>query len=206
MSFARASVTVVDDDVLVLRSLDRLLQSAGFQVEIFSSPHDFLEKRGANPSGCIVMDLSMPGLSGLELQQALFSTRDARPVVFISGQGSVPASVQAMKAGAIDFLTKPVDEAKLIGAVRVALDKDRAAREHRADQAAITARLSSLTPREREVLIGVVAGKLNKQIAAELGTAEKTIKVHRARMMRKMAVDSLAELVRLWTLTQPAQA
>src|SRR5436190_8468639 len=206
MSFARASVTVVDDDVLVLRSLDRLLQSAGIHVEIFSSPHDFLEKRAANPSGCIVMDLSMPGLSGLELQQALFGTRDARPVVFISGQGSVPASVQAMKAGAIDFLTKPLDEAKLLGAVRVALDKDRAAREHRADQAAITACLSSLTPREREVLIGVVAGKLNKQITAELGTAEKTIKVHRARMMRKMAVDSLAELVRLWTLTQPAQA
>jgi FixJ family two-component response regulator len=205
MSVAHASVTVVDDDVLVLRSLDRLLQSAGFEVEVFSSPYDFLEKRTVNPSGCIVMDLSMPGISGLELQQALFAS-DARPVVFISGHGSVPASVQAMKAGAIDFLTKPLDEAKFLGAVRVALGKDRAAREQRADQAAITARLSSLTPREREVLLGVVAGKLNKQIAAELGTAEKTIKVHRARMMRKMGVDSVAELVRLWMHTQPPQA
>jgi len=206
MSIARANVTVVDDDVLVLRSLDRLLQSAGFEVEVFSSPKDFLEKRTANPAGCIVMDLSMPGISGLELQQALFGTRDGRPVVFISGQGSVPASVQAMKAGAVDFLTKPIDEAQLLGAVRVALDKDRAARGQRAEQAAITACLAALTPREREVLAGVVAGKLNKQIAAELGTAEKTIKVHRARMMRKMAVDSVAELVRLWTLTQPPPA
>jgi FixJ family two-component response regulator len=205
MNVGRASVTIVDDDVLVLKSLDRLFQSAGFDVEVFSSPHDFLEKRGANAAGCIVMDLSMPGLTGLDLQQALFATRDARPVVFISGHGDVPASVQAMKAGAIDFLTKPVDAAKLLGAVRIALDKDRAARGQRAEQAAITARLGTLTPREREVLAGVVAGKLNKQIAAELGTAEKTIKVHRARMMRKMQVDSLAELVRAWTLTQPPQ-
>ena len=197
MNVARASVTIVDDDLLVLRSLDRLFQSAGFDVEVFSSPRDFLEKRGANASGCIVMDLSMPGLSGLDLQQALFATRDARPVVFISGHGDVPTSVQAMKAGAVDFLTKPIDAAKLLGAVRIALDKDRAAREQRAGQAAITERLATLTPREREVLAGVVAGKLNKQIAAELGTAEKTIKVHRGRMMEKMGVRSVAELVRL---------
>jgi len=205
MASARASVTVVDDDPMVLRSLDRLLQAAGFDVAIFSSPRDFLEKRRADAAGCIVMDLSMPGLTGLELQQALFGTRDGRPVVFISGHGDVPASVQAMKAGAVDFLTKPLDEAKLIGAIRIALDKDRAAREQREGQASVTERISSLTPREREVLAGVVAGKLNKQIAAELGTAEKTIKVHRARMMRKMLVDSVAELVRLWTLTQPHQ-
>ena len=203
MTAARASVTVVDDDVLVLRSLDRLFQSAGFDVQVFSSPQDFLQKHAANACGCIVMDLSMPGLSGLELQQTLFGTRDTRPVVFISGHGDVPASVQAMKAGAIDFLTKPIDAAKLLGAVRIALDRDRAAREQRAGQAEITERLATLTPREREVLAGVVAGKLNKQIAAELGTAEKTIKVHRARMMRKMLVDSVADLVRLWTLTQP---
>ena len=205
MASAQASVTVVDDDPMVLRSLDRLLQSAGFDVQVFSSPQDFLEKRGADASGCIVMDLSMPGLSGLELQETLFGTRDRRPVVFISGNGNVPQSVQAMKAGAVDFLTKPLDEAKLIGAIRIALDKDRSAREQRAEQTSVTERLCALTPREREVLAGVVSGKLNKQIAAELGTAEKTIKVHRARMMRKMLVDSVAELVRLWTVTQPPQ-
>jgi FixJ family two-component response regulator len=200
----RASVTVVDDDPMVLRSLDRLLQSAGFDVQVFSSPQDFLETRAADASGCIVMDLSMPGLSGLELQQTLYGTRDTRPVVFISGHGNVPQSVQAMKAGAIDFLTKPIDAAKLLGAVRIALDKDSAARDQRSERAAITARLATLTPREREVLSGVVDGKLNKQIAAELGTAEKTIKVHRARMMRKMLVDSVAQLVRIWTVTQPS--
>jgi FixJ family two-component response regulator len=152
------------------------------------------------------MDLSLPYLNGLDLQQALAKIADARPVVFISGHGTVPNSVEAMKAGAIDFLTKPVDAEKLLAAVRAALARDQGAREQRAGQAAITARLCTLTPREREVLAGVVVGKLNKQIAAELGTAEKTVKVHRARMMRKMEVGSLAELVRAWTVTQPPPA
>ena len=202
---ALASVTVVDDDELVLRSLDRLLQSAGFQVHSFSSPQDFLEKRVDNDCGCIVMDLSMPGLSGLDLQQALTNAADARPVIFISGHGSVPSSVEAMKHGAVDFLTKPLDHEKFLAAVRGALQKYEAARGLREQQASVTARLATLTPREGEVLARVVEGKLNKQIAAELGTAEKTIKVHRARMMRKMEVDSLAELVRAWTSTQPPQ-
>jgi FixJ family two-component response regulator len=202
----QASVAVVDDDLLVLRSLDRLLQSAGFVVSTFSSALDFLCSSIAKLPGCVVMDLSMPGVGGLELQHTLTETADWRPVIFISGHGSVPSSVDAMKAGAIDFLTKPIDEAKLIGAVRIALQKDRVGREHRAGQASITARLATLTAREREVLGGVVTGRLNKQIAAELGTAEKTIKVHRARMMRKMEVGSLAELVRAWTVTQPPQA
>jgi FixJ family two-component response regulator len=149
------------------------------------------------------MDLSMPGLSGLELQQALARVADRRPVVFISGRSSVEASVRAMKAGAVDFLTKPFDEADLVAAVQVALEKDRACREGLAERASINVRLATLTPRERDVLSRVVAGKLNKQIAAELGTAEKTVKVHRARMMRKMQFDSLAELVRAWTVTQP---
>jgi FixJ family two-component response regulator len=196
-------VSVVDDDVLVLRSLGRLFESAGFTVRMFSSSRDFLERESGVEPGCIVMDLSMPGLNGLELQQALTAVADSRPVIFISGHGSVPSSVEAMKAGAVDFLTKPVDEQKLLGAVRIALQKDRSAREKDAERSGISARLASLTVRERQVLGGVVAGKLNKQIAAELGTAEKTIKVHRARMMRKMQVDSLAELVRAWTLTQP---
>jgi len=200
-----AQVTVIDDDCLVLRALDRLLRSAGFAVQTFSSAQDFLSQRTPGVPGCVVMDLSMPGFSGLELQHALAEADDCRPVVFISGNGSVPSSVEAMKAGAVDFLTKPLDEAKLIGAIRIALDKDRSAREQRAEQTSVTERLCALTPREREVLAGVVSGKLNKQIAAELGTAEKTIKVHRARMMRKMLVDSVAELVRLWTVTQPPQ-
>jgi FixJ family two-component response regulator len=199
----RACVSVIDDDALVLRSLDRLLQSRGFEVHTYSSAQAFLEQHDASTPGCIVMDLSMPGLSGLELQQALAHSADRRPVVFISGRSSVEASVRAMKAGAVDFLTKPFDEADLVAAVSTALEKDRASREGLAERSAINLRLSTLTPRERDVLSRVVAGKLNKQIAAELGTAEKTVKVHRARMMRKMQFDSLAELVRAWTVTQP---
>ena len=196
-------VSVVDDDVLVLRSLGRLLEAAGFAVQTFSSPQDFLDRESRSGPGCIVMDLSMPGLTGLELQQALAEAADSRPVVFISGQGSVPTSVEAMKAGAVDFLTKPLDEQKFLGAVRIALAKDRVAREKDAERSSVMDKLATLTLRERQVLGRVVSGKLNKQIAAELGTAEKTIKVHRARMMRKMQVDSLAELVRAWTVTQP---
>src|SRR5262249_33393020 len=177
-----------------------------YAVETYSSALEFLRRCAFDAPGCVVMDLSLPYLNGLDLQQALAKIADARPVVFISGQGTVPSSVAAMKAGAIDFLTKPVDAEKLLGAVRAALSKDQAAREQRAEQASVTLRLCTLTPREREVLAGVVAGKLNKQIAAELGTAEKTIKVHRARMMRKMEVASLAELVRAWTVTQPPPA
>jgi FixJ family two-component response regulator len=196
-------VTVVDDDLLVLRALDRLLRSAGFAVQTFSSAEDFLHQRVNSAAGCVVMDLSMPRFSGLELQRALAEAADCRPVVFISGQGSVPSSVEAMKAGAVDFLTKPLDEQKFLHAVRTALDKHRAAREKDVERASIMSRVATLTMRERQVLAHVVIGKLNKQIAAELGTAEKTIKVHRARMMRKMQVDSLAELVRAWTVIQP---
>ena len=202
MNTAQASVTIVDDDMLVLRSLGRLLSAAGFSVETFSSAREFLDHRESR-SGCVVMDLSMPDVNGLELQQALAEAADSRPVVFISGHGDVPASVEAMKAGAVDFLTKPLDEQKLLGAVRIALEKDRVARERDAERSSVMDRLATLTLRERQVLGRVVSGKLNKQIAAELGTAEKTIKVHRARMMRKMQVDSLAELVRAWTVTQP---
>jgi FixJ family two-component response regulator len=203
MGSVLACVSVIDDDALVLRSLNRLLQSRGFEVHTYSSSQAFLEQHDADTPGCIVMDLSMPGLSGLELQQALARAADRRPVVFISGRSSVEASVRAMKAGAVDFLTKPFDEADLVAAVRAALEKDRASRQGLAERATINLRLATLTPRERDVLSRVVAGKLNKQIAAELGTAEKTVKVHRARMMRKMQFDSLAELVRAWTVTQP---
>ena len=202
MDTAPVCVSVVDDDALVLKSLDRLLRSVGYSVRTFSSGQAFLEFRSEGAPGCIVIDLSMPGLNGLELQQALAKKADSRPVVFISGQGDVPATVKAMKAGAVDFLTKPFDEKQLIGAVNAAVEKDRASRETQSERAAVDARLSTLTPREREVLELVVAGRLNKQIAAALGTAEKTVKVHRASMMRKMQADSLADLVRVWIRTR----
>lgn len=199
---AQVCINVVDDDALVLRSVGRLLQSAGYRVRTFSSGQDFLAYYAEGVPGCIVIDLSMPGLNGLELQQALAKKSAAPPVVFISGQSDVATSVEAMKAGAVDFLTKPFDEQHLLGAVSAAVEKDRSARSAHAERATTDARLAALTPREREVLELVVAGKLNKQIAAALGTAEKTVKVHRASMMRKMQADSLADLVRVWTRTR----
>jgi FixJ family two-component response regulator len=205
MGAAGTCISVIDDDALVLKSLDRLLQSAGFSVQTFSSAREFLEQRvGGNSPGCILVDLSMPGLGGLELQRALAQVDDPRPVIFLTGRGDIASTVEAMKAGAVDFLTKPCDDAKLIAAVTAAAEKDRAARGAQAERQSIDARVASLTPREREVLQRVVAGRLNKQIAAELGTAEKTVKVHRARMMRKMQFDSLAELVRAWTVNRPS--
>ena len=149
-----------------------------------------------NP-GCLVLDLAMPGLSGLELQTSLAAVGNEIPIIFLTGHGDIPTSVRAMKRGALDFLTKPVNDGDLLKAINTAIEKDRRARQVRAEREDIQARLDSLTPREREVLAHVVAGHLNKQTAAHLGTVEKTIKVHRARVMEKMRVESLAELVRL---------
>lgn len=191
------TVFVVDDDPGVLKSLSRLLRSAGLAVATFSSPRDFLDRDGADSPGCLVLDLAMPGLNGMELQQALVAAGRAVPIIFLTGRGDIPTSVEAMKRGAVDFLTKPVSDEALLAAVAIAIEKDRSQRLARAQADEIRQRLATLTPREREVLSHVIAGRLNKQTAADLGTVEKTIKVHRARVMEKMKAASVAELVRL---------
>jgi FixJ family two-component response regulator len=191
------TVFIVDDDSAVLKSLARLLRSARLNVMAFGSPQEFLERHDPRAPGCLVLDLAMPGLNGLELQAALTVKGSAIPIIFLTGHGNIPTSVQAMKRGALDFLTKPVNDDDLLKAVQVAIEKDRIARLASAELEDIQARLDSLTPREREVLTHVVSGQLNKQTAADLGIVEKTIKIHRARVMEKMKVESLAELVRL---------
>ena len=188
---------MVDDDPSVLRALTRLISAAGLEARAFPTPAAFLQAHDPATPGCLLLDLALPGLDGLELQEALAVSDCARPIVFITGRGDVPTSVRAMKGGAVDFLTKPVNDRDLLAAVRHAIEIDRVAREAQAEMGALKQRLASLTPREREVLAQVVAGRLNKQIAADLGTVEKTIKVHRARLMEKMAVRSLADLVRI---------
>jgi FixJ family two-component response regulator len=197
MTDSETTVFLVDDDPSVLRGLERLLRAAGLAVRGFTSPEAFLEQHDPAAPGCAVLDLAMSGLSGLELQRALAARGGDRPVIFLTGRGDIAASVQAMKAGATDFLTKPVAAEDLVTAVRLGIEKDRQARAARAGLEAIERRLATLTAREHEVLRQVVAGRLNKQIAAELGTAEKTVKVHRGRMMAKMGIRSVAELVRM---------
>jgi FixJ family two-component response regulator len=188
---------VVDDDPSVLRALTRLFSAAGLEARAFPSPAAFLQAHDPATPGCLVLDVALPGLDGLEVQKALSVSECTRPIVFITGRGDIPTTVRAMKGGAIDFLTKPVKDRDLLTAVRNAIELDRAARAAQVEMDALKQRLASLTPREREVLVHVVAGRLNKQIAADLGTVEKTIKVHRARIMEKMAVRSLADLVRI---------
>ena len=190
-------VYLVDDDPSILKGITRLLGSAGFRTKSFTSPRAFLDEHDASQPGCIVLDLSMPELSGLDLQQRLALSHNGRPIVFISGRDDVPASVNAMKAGASDFLTKPVDGEVLLGAVRTAIEKDRSIREDGARLQELEQRLHRLTPRERQVLEGVVCGRLNKQIGTELGIVEKTVKVHRSRVMSKMGVRSIVELMQL---------
>ena len=197
MSEPKETVFLVDDDPAVLKGLRRLLAAAGFEVVPFESPQRFLDAHTADAHGCLVLDLAMPGLNGMELQQELAARGSALPIVFLTGHADVPTSVRAMKRGAADFLTKPVDEKDLVAAIQNAFEKGRALRKARAESAEIERRLATLTPREREVLAHIVAGKRNKQVAIELGTVEKTIKVHRARAMEKMQARSLAELVRL---------
>jgi len=191
-------VYLVDDDVGVLKALSRLLRSKGYDVRPYSSPRVFLEEHDATVPGCAVLDVSMPGLDGLELQRALTVTNGFHcPVVFITGKGDIPTSVRAMKAGAIDFLTKPVKDVDLFGAVSRAEVRDAEMRRLHSELESMQAKVDTLTPREREVLTHVVIGRLNKQIAGDLGTVEKTIKVHRSRMMEKLGIRTVADLVRM---------
>jgi RNA polymerase sigma factor (sigma-70 family) len=191
------TIFVLDDDESVRRSLGRLLKSAGYRVESFGSPQDFLHRQPSPGPGCLVLDLQLPEMDGLKLQEALGAAESLLPIIFITGHGDIPASVRAMKAGAVDFLPKPFLEQDLLKAIRLALDKAQREHHERTELAELKQRLATLTPREREVLERVVSGALNKQIAADLGIAEKTIKVHRARAIEKMRAESLADLVRM---------
>ena len=190
-------IYVVDDDPDVLKAIERLLESAGYHVATFPSPQQFLERHNRNAAGCLVLDLELPGLSGLELQGILEQQASYLPIIFLTGRGDIAASVKAMKQGASDFLTKPVDDALLISTIREALARDQTLRPARIERESIEKRLATLTERERQVLEHIVAGRLNKQIAADLGTVEKTIKYHRANLMRKMGVRVVADLVKL---------
>jgi FixJ family two-component response regulator len=197
MNPMEATVYVVDDDPSVRAGLSRLLQSMGLTVKTFASAREFLEQTVSEEPGCLIVDLRMPAMNGLELQEQLMTRNLNLPVIFLTGYGTVPASVRAMKRGAVDFLEKPVDDQVLLDAIYQALEKDRGNRHNQAEIKSIQDRLKSLTPREYEVFTLITAGQLNKQVAYELGTAEKTIKVHRARIMEKMHCESLAQLVRL---------
>jgi len=191
------TVFVVDDYAPGRRSISRLFRAAGFAVTAFASAQEFLAQYDPETPGCLVLDLAMPAVSGLELQGMLADRGSLLPIIFLTAHGDIPKSVQAMKRGASDFLTKPVNDEDLLAAVRAAIEKHRALRRDQAELSEIRARLATLTRREREVLEYVVAGKLNKQIAGDLGTVEQTVKIHRAHVMQKMRVQSVAELVRL---------
>lgn len=190
-------VFVVDDDASVRKSLARLIKTAGYEAEVFASVAEFLARRPYDGPCCLVLDVRMPGLTGLDLQEALRAAGQRLSIVFITGYRDVPVSVKAMKGGAVDFLTKPVDEGVLLGAIRQAVDRTQADRRRLARETEVQNRIKTLTPREAAVFALVVTGMLNKQIGSELGIGEKTVKVHRARVMEKMRVGSLAELVRL---------
>jgi FixJ family two-component response regulator len=190
-------VYVVDDDSSVREAIKSLIRSVGLRVETFGTAQEFLKSTRPDAPGCVVLDVRLPGLSGLDLQRELAAHGINLPVIFITGHGDIPMSVRAMKAGALEFLTKPFRDQDLLDAIQHALERDRSARQQRSETAELRERFDSLTAREREVMGLVVSGLLNKQIAGELGTSEVTIKIHRSQVMKKMDAGSLAELVRM---------
>jgi len=191
------AIVVIDDDASMRKALDNLFKSVGFEVELFSSPQEFLQSERPDRPGCIVLDVRFPGRSGLDMQRDLASAEAQLPIIFITGYGDIPMSVRAMKAGAVEFLTKPFRDQDLLDAVGTALEKDRTRRSGELRLAELRSRYDTLTARERQVMSLVVAGRLNKQIAGELGVSEMTVKMHRRQVMRKMQAAGVAQLVRL---------
>jgi FixJ family two-component response regulator len=194
---SRPVIAIVDDDPSVREGLHSLVRSAGWRAETFGSAQEFLARTRAEAPSCLILDLQLPGLSGLDLQKRMAEADLEIPIVFLTGHGDIPASVQAMKAGAIEFLTKPVEEADLVRAIQEAIDRDRRTRQQHAEMHDLRSRHDSLTAREREVMQQVISGLLNKQVAAEMHITEFTVKIHRGQVMRKMRADSLADLVRM---------
>jgi FixJ family two-component response regulator len=193
----KSVIAVVDDDGSVRHGLERLIRSVGWHAETFASAQEFLARAWTEPPSCLVLDLQLPDVSGLELQKRMAEIALNIPIVFLTGHGNIPSSVQAMKGGAIEFLTKPVDEEDLLRAIREAVERDRSAREEQAETLDLLRRYESLTAREQEVMVHVISGRLNKQIAAEISITEDTVKFHRGHIMRKMEAASLADLVRM---------
>jgi FixJ family two-component response regulator len=192
-----AIIAIVDDDPSVRRGLERLIRSVGWKAETFASAQEFLARPRTEAPSCLVLDLQLPGLSGLDLQKRMAEAGLETPIIFLTGHGDIPASVKAMKAGAVEFLTKPVDEQDLLNAIQEAIERDRRTREQQAETRDLRDRYQSLTAREQEVMRQVISGLLNKQVAADLNITEDTVKFHRGNIMRKMRADSLADLVRM---------